>query len=212
MEQQQINKTKVFKQPWFKSVMGALIVFLILGGFIYWYTMAGQTKTDNALVVAPIINLSPLSLGTLEEVYVKVGDKVEPYTPIAKVGNEIITSKVAGIISSISDTEGQVFAPGTTVVQMINLDKERVIGQVDEDKGLSNIKTGNLVTFTVDTFGSKKYVGIVEEVAPSAHQGDIVFNISDKRQVQQFDVKVKFDINKYPELKNGMSAKLVIFN
>jgi len=43
-----------------------------------------------------------------------------------------------------------------------------------------------------------------------SREGDVVFNISDKREVKQFDVKVRFDISKYPELKNGMSAKMWI--
>ena len=211
MNEQQIIKKKILSQKWFQSLFGSLIIIAILGGFIFWYTNIGQVKTDNASIVAPIINLAPLNMGTLEEVYVKAGDRVVAYTPIAKVGNEIITSKVSGIISSISNTQGQVYPAGSPVASMINLKEERVVGQIDEDKGLADIKTGDLATFTVDAYGSKRYEGIVDEVSPTAHQGDIVFNISDKRETKQFDVKIKFDIEKYPELKNGMSAKINIF-
>ena len=206
-----MNNTKIYNKPWFRSVAGSAVIIFILFAFAYYYTTIGQIKTENASVVAPIINLSPMSMGTLEEVYVKVGDKVSPYTPIAKVGNEIITSKVTGIISSVSNTEGQVYQAGSPIASMINLEKERVVGQIDEDKGFADIKIGNPAVFTIDAFGTKQFIGVVDEISPTAHQGDIVFNISDKREIKQFDVKIKFDIEKYPELKNGMSARISIF-
>jgi hypothetical protein len=93
---------------------------------------------------------------------------------------------------------------------MFDPNELRVIGQIDEDKGLSDVKVGQDVEFTVDAYGSKKYTGIVDEISPVSREGDVVFNISDKREVKQFDVKVRFDISKYPELKNGMSAKMWI--
>jgi len=52
---------------------------------------------------------------------------------------------------------------------------------------------------------------VVDEVDPSSNQSDVVFNISDQREEQQFDVKIRFNTQEYPELKNGMSAKLTIF-
>jgi multidrug resistance efflux pump len=94
---------------------------------------------------------------------------------------------------------------------MIDPTQLRVVGTIDEDKGLSEIHVGQLGTFTADAFGSKQYQGVVDEVDPSANQQDVVFNISDSREEQQFDVKVRFDTGQYPELKNGMSAKLTIF-
>jgi hypothetical protein len=94
---------------------------------------------------------------------------------------------------------------------MIDPDQLRVIGHIDEDKGLADIRVGQRVTFTADAFGSKEYDGVVESIAPSARQQDIVFSISDKRQVSQFDITVKFDVEKYPELKNGMSAKMKVY-
>ncbi len=51
---------------------------------------------------------------------------------------------------------------------------------------------------------------MVEAVAPSSRTGDIVFSISDKRQEQEFEVRVSYDVAAYPELKNGMSAKMWI--
>ena len=53
--------------------------------------------------------------------------------------------------------------------------------------------------FTVDAFPSSQYQGVVEKVAPSSRTGDIVFSISDKRQEQEFEVRVSYDVTAYPD-------------
>jgi hypothetical protein len=82
---------------------------------------------------------------------------------------------------------------------------------VQEDKGLADIFPGQHVEFTVDAFPASRYQGGVEKVAPAAREGDIVFSISDKRQEQEFDITVSYDVIACPELKNGMSAKMWIY-
>ncbi|MCX6719191.1 MAG: hypothetical protein NTZ38_02335, partial [Candidatus Taylorbacteria bacterium] len=87
----------------------------------------------------------------------------------------------------------------------------RIVGKIDEDKGLSRIKAGDVATFTVDAFGSAEFTGIVDEISPISNQSAIVFSISDKREIKQFDIKVRYNISLHPEFKNGMSAKLRIY-
>ena len=65
--------------------------------------------------------------------------------------------------------------------------------------------------FLASMLGSKTYDGIVDSIAPTARQSDIVFSISSKREEKDFNVYVRFDVSKYPELKNGMSAKMWIY-
>ena len=204
-------KKSIFSKSWVQSLTGIIILFLLLGVFVFWRMTSGQIKTDNALIDAPIINLSPTTTGSLTDIYVKVGDKIEANTQVAKVGNEIITSKVGGIIVSVNHQEGQIFNSGQAVVSMVNTNEERVTAKIDENKGLEDIKVGQPVVFTVDTFGSKKYEGVVDEVSPISDESGVVFNISDKRATKQFDIKVRFDTNKYFELKVGMSAKITVF-
>lgn len=204
-------KKSVFSKPWFWSLVIIIVMFLLLGTFTFWKITVGQIKTDNASIQAPIINLSPTTLGNLESIYVKVGDNITANTPVAKVGGETITSKVSGVVVSVNHQEGQIFTPGQPVVSMINLDEEKIVAKIDENKGLKNIKIGQPVIFTVDAFGSKKYEGIIDEVSPISDENSLVFSISDKRATKQFDIKVRFDTNKYSELKVGMSAKITIF-
>jgi multidrug resistance efflux pump len=188
-----------------------IIVAAGIGGLLYWNITSSRVYIENSSISAPVTNLSPTVGGTLEEVYVNVGDTVLNSAPIARVGDELIKAPSDGQILSINTNIGASFASGQAVATMINPDDLRVVGQVEEDKGLSQIKIGQQAIFTVDAFGSKEYTGFVDQINPTADQGDIVFNISGTRQEMNFDVNVRFDVNQYPELKNGMSAKLWIY-
>src|SRR6185369_571507 len=96
------------------------------------------------------------------------------------------------------------------VVTMIEPKELRVVARVSEDKGLKDIYEGQKVLFTVDAFGARQYEGTVENVSDTSHEGDVVFDMSDKREEKEFEVKVRFDGNAYPELQHGMSAKVWI--
>ncbi|MEI7810308.1 MAG: HlyD family efflux transporter periplasmic adaptor subunit [bacterium] len=204
-------KNSLFSNLWVRTLTAIITILVLLGLFTFWRMSSGKINIENSTIQAPVINLSSSTSGILEETYVSEGDSVVANTPLAKVGNEIITSKVDGIIVSVNKQQGQFFAVGSPVVSMINTNEERVVGKIDEDKGLVDIKVGQPATFTVDAFGSQKFYGVVSEVSPMSDQSSIVFSISDKREIKQFDVKVKFDVNKYKMFKQGMSAKIKVF-
>ena len=161
--------------------------------------------------LAPQIDLAPTVAGVLQDVYVHEGDEVTANAAVALVGKQLVKAKVSGLIITVHNDIGKIFNPGEAVVSMIQPDELRVVGQIDEDKGLSNIRVGERAVFTVDAFGSKEYQGVVDEVSPTSRSSDVVFNISDQRQINQFNVKVRFDIGAYPELKNGMSARIWVY-
>ncbi len=189
----------------------AVIILVGAGGLIYWSIASSRVYIENSTISAPVINLSPAVGGILQEVFVNIGDNVQISAPIARVGNELIKAPSVGQILSINTNAGASFGPGQPVATMMNREDLRVVGQVQEDKGLKDIKIGQTAIFTVDAFGSKQYPGIVDQINPTANSGDIVFNISGARQENDFDIKARFDISQYPELKNGMSAKLWIY-
>lgn len=201
----------ILQNKWVRSAGLVALVLIIVGGLLYWQMSSTRVSIDTSKIVAPIIDLSPTNPGQLQEIYVHEGDTVPAYTPVAKVGDEIIKTQVAGEIISVQNNIGKSFNPGQAVVSMIEPGSLRVVGTIDENKGLDKIHVGQLASFTVDAFGSKQYQGVVDEVSPSSNQTDVVFNISNARQIQQFNVKVRFDASQNPEIKNGMSAKLTIF-
>ena len=204
------SKQSALKKPWVQSIIGIVVAFGLLGLFFVIRGQLDTVKIDNSQILAPVITLSSTTGGTLNDMYVQNGDEVAANTPLALVGTEVITSKVAGVITDANQTTGATFAPGQTVVSMIEPSALRVVGQIQENKGLSRISVGQPVTFTVDAFGSKTYYGVVDSVSATSNASDVVFNISDEREEQNFDVKVRYDTTAYPELKNGMSAKIVV--
>lgn len=196
------------------AVFGALIVAGIIGGGAWFYVSAKTVYIDQSVIQAPLINLSPVNSGVLEAVFVKDGDLVTANEPVARVGSEIVEAKTAGEIVSVNQNIGQYENTLTgqgTVVTMIDPTQLRVVGHLDENKGLADVHVGDPATFTVDAFGSEVFKGVVDEVAPSAEQTSVVFNISDQRPTNQFDVYVRFDLAKYPQLKNGMSARIWVY-
>ena len=199
------------RQTWIRAGIGALGMVIVAAGIIWWLVNTTRVYVDTASVEANQIALAPSQPGVLQEVYVQEGDEVPQDKTVARVGNELIKSKVAGIVVSVSKDIGSQVNPNEAVVTMIDPTQLRVVGQVDEDKGLDRIHIGDAVTFTVDAFGSKQYSAVIDEVSATSRQSGIVFNISDKREVKQFDVKARFDVSKYPELKNGMSARMWIY-
>ncbi len=191
----------------------AVIGFAVAGIIIIVYLCMSQSRiyVEKSTISAQTIDLSSKNGGILEKIMVNPGDEVDEDAPVAQVGQEIIKAKEAGIIIKTNDDPGKTFSPGEAVVTMVQPEDLRVVAQTEEDKGLKDIKVGQRAIFTVDAFGSKKFEGVVDEVSPSARQGDVVFNISSQREVSEFNVKIRFDVDKYPQLKNGMSAKAWIF-
>jgi multidrug resistance efflux pump len=190
-----------------------LIILAAIGGLCYWNDLQSKVYVENSMITAPVISINPTNPGIITDMYVSVGDQVRKDQILAKVGDEVLVAKTSGVITSVENTPGQLVNPALDprpVISMIDPQELRVIGRVQEDKGLKDIAPGQHVMFTVDAYPSSQYLGVVETVAPSSRTGDIVFSISDKRQEQEFDVRVSYDVTAYPELKNGMSAKMWI--
>lgn len=199
------------RQRWFIP-LAMVIAIAISGGLVYyWLTINSTVYIENALISAPLINLAPQSSGILTDIFVNEGDLIVANMAVAKVGNELIKTKVAGKVVSTNNHIGELLSAGQSVVVMIDPTELRVVGQVDENKGLDDIKVSQQVVFTVDAFGSKQYYGTVDEISPSSSQTGVIFNISNTRQTNQFAIKVRFNIDQYQELKNGMSAKMWVY-
>ncbi len=195
-------------------ILAGLVIFgigALAAAVIYWMIQNSSVYIDSSMIEAPVIVLSPQSSGTLQQVFVTEGDDVAADQVVAQVGNELIKTKTAGVITGVTNQLGAQIASGQDVVEMIDPSQLRVVGKIDEDKGLSRLSVGDLVSFTVDAFGGKQYSGVVDEISPTSVQSGVVFNISDQRPTQQFAVEVRFDESAYPELRNGMSARMWIY-
>jgi multidrug resistance efflux pump len=201
----------VLKKPWVLSLLSFVIIFGLLGAFLFWQVGSTTVSIENSNLEAPIINLAPSMPGTLNALYVTEGDTVAANSQVALVGSQIISTEDGGLVSSAPVVLGSYFSPGQTVVSIVNVSEMKVIGQIEETKGLDRIKVGQRATFTVDAFPGKTYEGVVDEISPVSDDTGVVFDISDQRPIENFDVKVRFTIADYPELKSGMSAKITVY-
>jgi len=211
MENLEIESKKIKNK---RGILVVVAVAIIVAGFVglfYWQTTKNQIYIEKAEVSAPEVALSSSRGGELKAIFVKNGDVVLADTAVAQVGDEVIKTATQGMVIQTKNNIGENFSPNEQIVTIINPQDLRVVAQVEEDKGLSDIAVGQQVVFAVDAFGSKQFYGVVDEVSPTSHEAGVVFNISDKREVKNFDVKIRFNEKQYPELKNGMSAKTWIF-
>jgi len=200
-----------FKSDTFKVLLLIILFAVLISGVLYLQNSSKRVYIEKSEISAPIISLSSPVSGVLQKVFVKEGDFVYEGMAVAQVDTTLIRAKIDGQVLYVQNTPGQIVNTQIAIVKMANPEEFKVIGHVLEDKGLSEIKVGQKVIFTVDTFGSKEYNGTVDSISPTSRDSAITFSISDKRPEKEFDVKVKYNTNLYPELKNGMSAKMWIY-
>lgn len=211
MPESKKKRGDLLSKPWVKSLAAVVIIFGAMGAFLFWNVSSTQVSIDTSVLSAPTAAIAPTSGGPLNALYVKEGDTVAPNAPIAQVGTETLFAKSGGIAAGGPQVIGSFFAPGQKVMTVVDNSQMRVAGTIDETKGLSKVKAGQRVTFTVDAYPGKKYIGTVDEVSPVSDTTGIAFTISDKRPVQKFTVYARFDVSAYPELKSGMSAKMTVY-
>lgn len=194
-----------------KGAAVALVIVLLVGGYIIYQKITDRVFVDNSLIQAPIITIAPSSNGKVQEIDVAEGQHVEKGDALAVVGSETLRADTDGIIISANNLTGSMASPQIQLIQMIQPVDLRIAGTLDENKGLNQIKIGQIISFTVDAFPGKTYWGYVDEISPSAKTAQLSFSISSERPTQQFIVYAKFDSVKYPEIKNGMSAKMIVY-
>ncbi len=190
--------------------LGLATLVCIIVAAIYLIHEAQYIYTDTAEISAPLINLTPLAPGALKAVYIEQGDVLSSSQTVARVGDEMLQTRVSGLAVIVKQDLGANYNPGQAVVTMIQPSELHVIARLGEGKGLKDVYVGQDVIFTVDAFGSRQFHGTVENVSDTSHEGDVVFNISDKREEKEFEIKIAYDTTAYPELQNGMSAKVWI--
>jgi multidrug resistance efflux pump len=193
------------------GISGLVLIALIVGVYIYLQNTIGRILIDKSLIQAPIITVSPSLPGKVQEIKVKEGQTVSCGDILAVVGSETLHAQTDGLIISASDLTGSAVNQATPLIQMIRPINIRVVGTIDENKGLNDIKVGQAVSFTVDALPANTYWGYIDEIAPSANPAAFSFSSSSERPTQQFTVYAKFSSAIYANIKNGMSAKMVVY-
>jgi multidrug resistance efflux pump len=191
-------------------LLGLIMLFTLLG-FLFYQVRRARVFIDTSVIEAPIITIAPQTPGKLLEMDVYENETIKKGDLLAIVSGQSLYADTDGLIITTNDQIGSLTSTQNPTVQMINTKDLRVAGTIDENKGLSDVKVGQPASFTVDALSGKTFWGYVDEVSPSSKQTQLSFSISSERPTQQFVVYVRYNGEKYPEIKNGMSAKLTIF-
>ncbi len=188
-----------------------LLIALLIGGYVFYQQTTGRIYVDKSKIDTPVITVSPTSIGKVQEIDVKEGQTVSAGDTLTVVGSETLRAQTDGLITSAEDLTGSTVNQTTPLIQMIRPVNMRVAGTIDENKGLDQIRVGQVVSFTVDAIPGKTFWGYIDEISPSANTAVFSFSTSTERPTQQFTIYAKFDTAKYPDIKNGMSAKMTIY-
>jgi multidrug resistance efflux pump len=202
----------LFKNKKFLISAGSVLALILVAvSYIVFQKVTGRVFIDDSLIQAPVITISPSESGKVQEIDVKEGQSVQTGDTLAVVGSETLRADTDGLIISASDLTGSTVNPETQLIQMIRPVNLRVAGTIDENKGLDKIKVGQVVSFTVDALPGRTFWGYVDEISPSAVAPAFSFSTSTERATQQFIVYAKFDTAAYPNIENGMSARMVVY-
>jgi RND family efflux transporter MFP subunit len=112
-----------------------------------------------------------------------------------------IRAPISGTVASVSTQEGETVAASfasPTFVTIIRDDALELIAMVDETD-IGNVRVGDPVTFTTETFPSKEFSGVVRRIAPKA---TIVSGV--------VDYEVGIEIRNAKNLKPDMTANVTI--
>lgn len=203
--------TKIKQPKVLKVLLTSFVIILVLAGFFFFQTKENKILVEDSLISAPLITIVPSTAGKLEELNVYENEIIKKGDPLMTVSGQTTYADADGLVVMANNLVGGVVNPQTSIIQVINPADIRVAGTLDENKGLKDVRVGQVVSFSVDAYPGKTFWGYVDEVSPSAKQTQASFSISSERPTQQFVIYARFDTSAHPEIKNGMSAKMTVY-
>jgi len=186
-------------------------VVVAISGTLYYAISQGRVAIDDSLVSTPIITIAPVTSGKLQEIDVYENEVIKKGDQIAIVNGQPLYADTDGLVTMANTQIGSIVGSSSPVAQIIDPSQMRIAGTIDENKGLSDIHVGQVVSFTVDALPGKQFWGYVDEIGPTAKQTQLSFSISSERPTQQFVVYARFNAEASSEIRNGMSAKMSVF-
>jgi multidrug resistance efflux pump len=194
-----------------RAMLVIIVAVLLIGGYIGFQLLKDRVNIEDSLVQAPIVVISPETPGKIVDIKVYEGEQVKKGDALAVVGTTSLNAFQDGLVISTNNAIGSIANSQTPVVQMINFADMRIAGTIDENKGLDKLKIGQSVSFTVDAIPGQTFWGYIDEISPTAKQTQLQFSISSERPTQQFIIYTRFNAFSYPQIKNGMSAKMTVY-
>ena len=188
-----------------------VVAVLLIGGYVFYQLLRDRVSIEDSLVQAPIVMISPEVPGAITDIKVYEGERVKKGDELAIVGTSSLNAYQDGLVVATDNAIGSLASSQTPVVEMINFADMRIAGTIDENKGLDEVQIGQVVSFTVDALPGQTFWAYVDEISPTAKQTELQFSVSSERPTQQFIVYARFNAYNYPQIKNGMSAKMTVY-
>ncbi len=190
-------------------IIGILIAIIAaLGGivFYYWYENNYYVSTEDARVSADLVSVTPQISGKLLELDVEEGDVVTKNQILARqemnslpdssIDQSLVRSPISGVIIKKQGTIGEVWAPGQTLVTLIDPNKLYITADIEETK-LGKIRVGETVDITIDQYDSQKFTGKVRSVGEATNSAISILPSSTSgtftKVVQRIPIKIELD-------------------
>lgn len=214
-----MKKKKIF------AVLIAMIITLAAVTYYYWYQNGHYVSTEDARVDGNIVKVSPQVSGQIVELPVEENQALEQgeaigrlsdvtLTPGANLDLTVIKAPISGTVIKKVGHVGEIAAPGSPVVMMVDLNDLYVTANIEEGD-LYKIQVGQQVDYTIDTFPGVKYHGKVISIGEAANS---VFSLlpssntsnSFTKVTQRIPVKISIDDYQNKKLLPGMNAIIKI--
>ena len=164
----------------FKLILTSiLILVLLIGGatvIYYWYADTHYVSTNNAVVSADFIKVTPMASGKLLEFNVKEGDSVVKDQLIGRLDAGVAGGAASNIRAPISGTIvqnnthiGEYVSSLQVPTLALIMDPQHIYVTANiNETDLNKIKIGQSVSITIDQFKGKKFAGKVKSIAQAA--------------------------------------------
>lgn len=130
---------------------------------------------------------------SVNEVYVKEGDKVKRNTTLIKIDSNTMRAPIEGTVTRVVYKKGELVAPQVSIMTITNL-KHLFLEVNLEQQSVLRIKEGQEAFVSFETLRNEKYTGQIKTVYP---------------RESQFIVRIELD--KWPEgVLPGMTADVAI--
>lgn len=112
----------------------------------------------------------------------------------AQLANTTLTAPFSGFVARRILTQGEMVAPGTVLLTIVDLSKVKLEVYISE-KDIARVQLGQTVNFSVDAYPGQTFTGKVVEISPAADPKN-----------RSFKIRIEAENGAY-KLKSGMFAR-----
>jgi HlyD family secretion protein len=128
------------------------------------------------------------------------------------LGYVAIRAPISGTVSSVSTQEGETVAASFTAPTFVTIIADnalQLVAMVDETD-IANVRAGNPGTFTVDSYPSRDFPGVVESIAPKATIVSGVVNYEVTMRIHRDAALLKPDMTANVSIRTAQHEALVL--